>query len=1499
MKQHLPKNLLTVALMVFGLLNIQAQTLASWNFAGEPGNQEFTSGTGSANVIPLNFTRGADITATLAGNSISSAGWDSGENRYFSFGITIDEGFQAKLSKLIIGTRSSGTGPGEMALTYSLDGFTSNLATWVQIGTNFNNQEIDLSALPLLSENIEFRIVSTSNVSANGGTVATAGTFRVTNFFPGDLAVSLNGEVNPIDVSDPETAVTLAQWDFSGQSGNQEFTTGTGSINVDAKNFGRGAGVIPTPANNSISGSSWSTEANDYFIFGITIEPGFEVELENLVIATRSSNTGPGDLALRYSIDNFGSDLANWTNTGTNFSNETLDLSNIGLISGDVEFRVVVTSNRSAANGEVQTAGTLRVGNFFVSSGNFLPVQFNGTIREIPPLEPEVILNYNFTGEPGDQITTVADLVSNGLTALDFARGADISPSGANNSINSSGWDSGAERYFTFGFTVAPDRLVDLSNLKLGTRSSNTGPKNLALRYSGDNFTSDLANWEQIGTNFNNQNIDLSGLTNLSGDVEFRIVSTSDVSANGGTVGSGGTLRVTNFFPDNEGVSFVGIVKNADGVIVPIIVLDPNTLDFGMVTINESVPVLTYEITASNLTDEIIINSEGPFTISADGVNFQNAITIPAGQFNNPVSISVALDSSVPGSLSSNITHQTNGAGPVNLTITATVVDPFNIFEDFNSSCPDGLPSGWTSVSIFGDQEWTCTDFGRAGTNEFANAPFGVQMNGFLSGPVLNEDWLISPSYNLSEFDFPILTFWSRANFAGPRLQLLVSTNYIDGDPSEADWTVLGDRFATSNTWTFSEEINLVDFKNSNVRIAFKYNSSPEEGATRWTLDDFNLRNSDVPPAPFLTNNIGNVDYWHFGIIPVGTVSSETRTFNFSLSDALENLTIKAGPGFEFSKNGSDFFQSLTYDPIEAAANNTVTVRFAPNDIGAFSSTIAFESGKIMVQRGFVTGATLERDKTFDVVTWNVEWFGSTQPRQGPNDVDLQLQNVKTIIEDLDADVYAFQEITGLDKFNELVELLEGYDAVVSPAVSRGPDQFDDAQKLIFLYKKEVVELVKTRVLLEGVSPEDLVGYPSDPDRFWASGRLPFLMEVKTNIDGVQQKFNLINIHARSNGGGESTENPRYAMRRYDVNVLKDSLDFYYGDVPLILLGDFNDDLDETVADQLAPTVGTSETSFIKYINDAENYTPVTLSLSNSGLRTFPSFEDVIDHVIISNELNNNWLENSERIVVPFDLIQNYLNTTSDHLAVKTRFKVSCDIISGQIIGPNEVCEEEEFNLLFVGGAFTNIVAWEISTDNGQTWEEIEGSCGKDEITISDINASASFRVLMESNLCFAYSEVSETALIELPQPVIYFEAGLLNTIEGDYTYYWYKNDILISTTTVNATRTQGAGNYEVVIENEFGCQSISETFRFPQQIRIGSVRVFPNPSSYLVSVITKNIEGLVNVELLSSTGSKISNQLTNEGYVEFDVSGLAKGVYLIVITDKTGQSTVERLLVD
>ncbi|PTB91667.1 endonuclease, partial [Marivirga lumbricoides] len=207
------------------------------------------------------------------------------------------------------------------------------------------------------------------------------------------------------------------------------------------------------------------------------------------------------------------------------------------------------------------------------------------------------------------------------------------------------------------------------------------------------------------------------------------------------------------------------------------------------------------------------------------------------------------------------------------------------------------------------------------------------------------------------------------------------------------------------------------------------------------------------------------------------------------------------------------------------------------------------------------------------------------------------------------------------------------------------------------------VDTIRTRALLTGVNVNtDLPDYPGgDPTRFWASGRFPFMMDIVTNIDGVEREISLINVHARSNGGGESSGNPRYAMRRYDVEVLYDSLEAYYSDKSIIMLGDYNDDVDETVADTGAATVPDSgESSFFKFLSD-EDYRATTLPLSEAGMRSFIYNENVIDHITISNELFYDHIVGAERVVIPYSLIPDYNNTASDHFPVEARFKLMSD----------------------------------------------------------------------------------------------------------------------------------------------------------------------------------------------------------------------------------------------
>ena len=58
-------------------------------------------------------------------------------------------------------------------------------------------------------------------------------------------------------------------------------------------------------------------------------------------------------------------------------------------------------------------------------------------------------------------------------------------------------------------------------------------------------------------------------------------------------------------------------------------------------------------------------------------------------------------------------------------------------------------------------------------------------------------------------------------------------------------------------------------------------------------------------------------------------------------------------------------------------------------------------------------------DSTFEVVSWNIEWF----PKNGQATAD----SVKKIIQSLDADVYALQEIDDTTLFKQVLGTIPGY----------------------------------------------------------------------------------------------------------------------------------------------------------------------------------------------------------------------------------------------------------------------------------------------------------------------------------------------------------------------------------------------------------------------------------------------------------------------------------------
>lgn len=255
-------------------------------------------------------------------------------------------------------------------------------------------------------------------------------------------------------------------------------------------------------------------------------------------------------------------------------------------------------------------------------------------------------------------------------------------------------------------------------------------------------------------------------------------------------------------------------------------------------------------------------------------------------------------------------------------------------------------------------------------------------------------------------------------------------------------------------------------------------------------------------------------------------------------------------------------------------------------------------------------GCTPElQTENLDVVTWNIENF----PMQA-NTVEV----VADIIRNLNADMYAIQEIDDMDAFNALVSSIDGYEGIAYDV--RG------GIELGYIYKtSEITSLSSPIELFDGqTSP-----FPREP------------VEVDiTHVNGLSIK--LINIHLKCCDGSED--------RRTDASEkLKAYIDNNYPNDEVIILGDWNEDFD----------IGSSFSNFLK---DIDNYIfadyPIydgsgsDYSYPCTGASYCPSH---IDHILITNELCDNLIATST--VRLDDCISNYLSEVSDHRPVMVTLK--------------------------------------------------------------------------------------------------------------------------------------------------------------------------------------------------------------------------------------------------
>ncbi|TPG66578.1 T9SS-dependent choice-of-anchor J family protein [Hymenobacter nivis] len=688
----------------------------------------------------------------------------------------------------------------------------------------------------------------------------------------------------------------------------------------------------------------------------------------------------------------------------------------------------------------------------------------------------------------------------------------------------------------------------------------------------------------------------------------------------------------------------------------PVLTATPAVLAFGNQPLNLSSAAQTYTLSAANLTAGATLTTAEPFSISKDGTVYTTILNYSAADLAAAKTVSVRFTPTAPGPATGTVVNTSAGATARTVVLTGTGINPNQIVFNFNGCTGSTtLSDGFTQVSVVGPQVWGCTTFGRdpnapAGTTAF---PSGVQINGFANGTnVTNEDWLVSPPLNLTNSTFPLLSYWSRTAFNGPALRLLASTNYPGtGSPTAAGvtWTDLNAAFPAPGTdrWTQTQNVDLSAYKTAGVYVAFVYNSTTDEGA-RWTLDDVVLTNSATAPPPTLAASARGLS---FGYQAVGT--SAVQTLRVSAANLTGPLTVvSSDPAFQLSKDGTAFSPSLSYPAADAAGKTlAVQVRFSPAAAAtAYAATATVAAAGAPTAAVALSGNTYDVAGTLEVVNWNMEWFGSPAAGLGPPDKNLQAANAAAVFRGLNADVYALQEVVDTVRLRALVSALPGYAYRVAYFGSNADDSLDadyaGAQKLAFVYRTAVVSNPKFSAFFRSKAAQNLPDYS-----YWSSGRFPFVMQADVVLNGVRKPVTFVAIHAKANTSPTATS---YARRKSAADELKAKLDADYAGRDFVVLGDFNDDLDQTVTAGVAPPT----TSYSAFTADAANYPSPTLQeLSLTGKQSTVAYNDVIDHVITSKSFYNSYLKGTAEVQTGIaGIIANYGTTTSDHYPVLTRY---------------------------------------------------------------------------------------------------------------------------------------------------------------------------------------------------------------------------------------------------
>jgi len=263
---------------------------------------------------------------------------------------------------------------------------------------------------------------------------------------------------------------------------------------------------------------------------------------------------------------------------------------------------------------------------------------------------------------------------------------------------------------------------------------------------------------------------------------------------------------------------------------------------------------------------------------------------------------------------------------------------------------------------------------------------------------------------------------------------------------------------------------------------------------------------------------------------------------------------------------------------------------------------------------------TFGTDTTLEIVTWNVENF----PKNGQTTINY----LKQVIQSIDADIIAFQEITDTTLFKQMIIDLPDYQYYIQSSWYGG---------LAYIYKTSTIQVIANYEI-----------YTTSP--YWSPfPRAPQVMEFTF----MNMNFIVINNHLKCCGDGvlnlnnpDDEENRRYIAN----NLLREYINTNYTNNKVMVMGDFNDEITDLQENNV----------FQQILNDSENFLFADIEIANGSNSdwSYPTYPSHLDHILITNELFTEFETNGSEIrTIKIDEYlaggwNEYENNISDHRPV-------------------------------------------------------------------------------------------------------------------------------------------------------------------------------------------------------------------------------------------------------